>query len=154
MFFLKPFFILEMLLASFPTLFQLCIKLLSIPNTILHCFTQGSTDVLVILFCHVLACFAIVLDTTCWTVIEIYRFRDRGGVGAGRAIPTTFLLPKIPLLKSSHPKYFPNFPTPKKSPNRTFQTQENPSMILKFRSKTQWIGSVQPEKFRKNGSTF
>ena len=24
----------------------------------------------------------------------------------------------------------------------------------KFRSKTQWIGSVQPEKFRKNGSTF
>ena len=23
----------------------------------------------------------------------------------------------------------------------------------KFRSKTQWIGSVQPEKFRKNGST-
>ena len=23
-----------------------------------------------------------------------------------------------------------------------------------FRSKTQWIGSVQPEKFRKNGSTF
>ena len=24
----------------------------------------------------------------------------------------------------------------------------------KFRFKTQWIGSVQPEKFRKNGSTF
>ena len=24
----------------------------------------------------------------------------------------------------------------------------------KFRSKTQWIGSVQPEKFRKNWSTF
>ena len=24
----------------------------------------------------------------------------------------------------------------------------------KFRSKTQWIGSVQPEKARKNGSTF
>ena len=24
----------------------------------------------------------------------------------------------------------------------------------KFRSKTQWIGLVQPEKFRKNGSTF
>ena len=24
----------------------------------------------------------------------------------------------------------------------------------KFRSKTQWIGSVQPEKFQKNGSTF
>ena len=24
----------------------------------------------------------------------------------------------------------------------------------KFRSKTQWIGSVQPEKFRKNGSSF
>ena len=24
----------------------------------------------------------------------------------------------------------------------------------KFRSKTLWIGSVQPEKFRKNGSTF
>ena len=24
----------------------------------------------------------------------------------------------------------------------------------KFRSKTQWIGSVQPEKFRKNGTTF
>ena len=24
----------------------------------------------------------------------------------------------------------------------------------KFRSKTQWIGSVQPEKFRKDGSTF
>ena len=24
----------------------------------------------------------------------------------------------------------------------------------KFRSKTQWIGSAQPEKFRKNGSTF
>ena len=24
----------------------------------------------------------------------------------------------------------------------------------KFRSKTQWIGSVRPEKFRKNGSTF
>ena len=24
----------------------------------------------------------------------------------------------------------------------------------KFRSKTQWIGSVQPEKFRKNESTF
>ena len=24
----------------------------------------------------------------------------------------------------------------------------------KFRSKTQWIGSVQPKKFRKNGSTF
>ena len=24
----------------------------------------------------------------------------------------------------------------------------------KFRSKTQWIGSVQPEKFRKNGSTI
>ena len=24
----------------------------------------------------------------------------------------------------------------------------------KFRSKTQWLGSVQPEKFRKNGSTF
>ena len=24
----------------------------------------------------------------------------------------------------------------------------------KFRSKTQWIGSVQPEKFRKNRSTF
>ena len=24
----------------------------------------------------------------------------------------------------------------------------------KFRSKTQWIGSVQPEKFRKIGSTF
>ena len=24
----------------------------------------------------------------------------------------------------------------------------------KFRSKPQWIGSVQPEKFRKNGSTF
>ena len=24
----------------------------------------------------------------------------------------------------------------------------------KFRSRTQWIGSVQPEKFRKNGSTF
>ena len=24
----------------------------------------------------------------------------------------------------------------------------------KFRSTTQWIGSVQPEKFRKNGSTF
>ena len=24
----------------------------------------------------------------------------------------------------------------------------------KFRSKSQWIGSVQPEKFRKNGSTF
>ena len=24
----------------------------------------------------------------------------------------------------------------------------------KFQSKTQWIGSVQPEKFRKNGSTF
>ena len=24
----------------------------------------------------------------------------------------------------------------------------------KFRSKTQWIGSVQPEKFRKSGSTF
>ena len=24
----------------------------------------------------------------------------------------------------------------------------------KFRSKTQWIGTVQPEKFRKNGSTF
>ena len=24
----------------------------------------------------------------------------------------------------------------------------------KFRSKTKWIGSVQPEKFRKNGSTF
>ena len=24
----------------------------------------------------------------------------------------------------------------------------------KFRSKTQWIASVQPEKFRKNGSTF
>ena len=23
-----------------------------------------------------------------------------------------------------------------------------------IRSKTQWIGSVQPEKFRKNGSTF
>ena len=23
----------------------------------------------------------------------------------------------------------------------------------KFRSKTQWIGSVQPKKFRKNGST-
>ena len=24
----------------------------------------------------------------------------------------------------------------------------------KFRSKTQWIGSVEPEKFRKNWSTF
>ena len=24
----------------------------------------------------------------------------------------------------------------------------------KFRSKTEWIGSVQPEKFRKNRSTF
>ena len=24
----------------------------------------------------------------------------------------------------------------------------------KFRSKTEWIGSVQPEKFRKNQSTF
>ena len=24
----------------------------------------------------------------------------------------------------------------------------------KFRSKTQWIGSVQSKKFRKNGSTF
>ena len=24
----------------------------------------------------------------------------------------------------------------------------------KFRSKTQWIGSVQPEKFQKNGSNF
>ena len=24
----------------------------------------------------------------------------------------------------------------------------------KFRSKTEWIGTVQPEKFRKNGSTF
>ena len=26
--------------------------------------------------------------------------------------------------------------------------------VRKFRSKTQWIGSVQPEKFRKNWSTF
>ena len=26
--------------------------------------------------------------------------------------------------------------------------------VWKFRSKTQWIGSVQPKKFRKNGSTF
>ena len=26
--------------------------------------------------------------------------------------------------------------------------------VRKFRSKTQWIGSIQPEKFRKNGSTF
>ena len=26
--------------------------------------------------------------------------------------------------------------------------------LQKFRSKTQWIGSVQPEKFRKNWSTF
>ena len=51
-----------------------CNKFLSISNTILHSFTQGSTDVPVILFCHVLACSAIVSDTTCWTVIEIYRF--------------------------------------------------------------------------------
>ena len=35
-----------------------------------------------------------------------------------------------PSLKSSHPKkYFTNFPTPKKSQNRRFQTQKKPSII-------------------------
>ena len=38
----------------------------------------------------------------------------------------------------------------------TFIKERDPfnQNFRKFRSKTQWIGSVQPEKFRKNGSTF
>ena len=41
-------------------------------------------------------------------------------------------------------------------PNKSTNQGRDPFNLnfRKFRSKTQWIGSVQPEKFRKNGSTF
>ena len=43
-----------------------------------------------------------------------------------------------------------------KSPGKKDNQGRDPlnQTFRKFRSKTQWIGSVQPEKFPKNGSTF
>ena len=38
--------------------------------------------------------------------------------------------------------------------NRLFKARSIQPNFRKFWSKTQWIGSVQPEKFRKNRSTF
>ena len=49
---------------------------------------------------------------------------------AARALPILFTTPQKSLLKLSYPKkYLPNFRTQKKSENRKFQTQKNPSII-------------------------
>ena len=45
----------------------------------------------------------------------------------------------------------PTFPTPRAENSRRNPFHQN---FWKFRSKTQWNGSVQPEKFRKNESTI
>ena len=42
----------------------------------------------------------------------------------------------------------------RKLPTVSFGRDPFNQNFRKFRSKTQWIGSVQPEKFWKNGSTF
>ena len=60
--------------------------------------------------------------------------------------------PKHSVLQHSVPQGCPNRPT---SCTYVFYGRDPFNQnFRKFRSKPQWIGSVQPEKFRKNGSIF
>ena len=70
-----------------------------------------------------------------WTKLQQYIERDTGGSGGGG-------LRKIPLLCPLHTDHKPLGRDPF---NQNFR---------KFRSKTEWICSVQPERFPKNHSTF
>ena len=95
-----------------------------------------------------------------WTYRSLKSFRHRGYNKTKTVAHSARLPPKTAAKQLSRSASFPTrppwFQKHSKSRDLSRDLGRDPfnQNFRKFRSKTQWIGSVQPEKFRKNRSTF
>ena len=95
-----------------------------------------------------------------WTYRSLKSFRQRGYNKTKTVAHSARLPPKTAAKQLSRSASFPTrppwFQKHSKSRDLSRDLGRDPfyQNFRKFRSKTQWIGSVQPEKFRKNRSTF